>query len=204
LIDFEIMSLKANHACFVTTIMLLCVLVAHGQTQPPDNADAAKTAPTGAFRVGGGVSAPKAIYQPEPEFSEEARKKANFHGTCAVSFVVGPDGRTRDIKVLRSLGLGLDEKAVEAVKNWRFEPGMKDGKPVAVLASAEVTFQSASTPEPNVSTPEPNASAPRPNAYAPEDVASYCTKHPTSFYGAPGTASGVSCSDWARKNQPKH
>jgi periplasmic protein TonB len=94
----------------------------------------------GAFRVGGGVSAPKVIYQPDPEFSEEARK-AKFQGTCVVWFVVGPDGRTRDIQVHRTLGLGLDEKAIEAVKNWRFEPGMKDGKPVAVQVSAEVTFR---------------------------------------------------------------
>jgi TonB family protein len=94
----------------------------------------------GAFRVGNGVSAPKVIYQPDPEFSEEARK-AKFQGTCVVVFVVGPDGRTRDIQVRHTLGLGLDEKAVEAVKNWRFEPGMKDGKPVAVLVSAEVTFR---------------------------------------------------------------
>jgi len=93
----------------------------------------------GAFRVGNGVSAPKVIYQPDPEFSEEARK-AKFQGTCVVWFVVGPDGRTRDIQVHRTLGLGLDEKAIEAVKNWRFEPGMKDGKPVAVQVSAEVTF----------------------------------------------------------------
>lgn len=94
----------------------------------------------GVFRVGGGVSAPKVIYQPDPEFSEEARK-AKFQGTCVVWFVVGPDGKTRDIRVHRTLGLGLDEKAVEAVKNWRFEPAMKDGKPVAVQVSAEVSFR---------------------------------------------------------------
>ncbi len=94
----------------------------------------------GVFRVGGGVSAPKVIYQPDPEFSEEARK-AKFQGTCVVWFIVGPDGKPRDIRVHRTLGLGLDEKAVEAVKNWRFEPAMKDGKPVAVQVSAEVSFR---------------------------------------------------------------
>jgi periplasmic protein TonB len=94
----------------------------------------------GAFRVGGGVSAPKAIYTPDPEYSEEARK-AKFQGTCVLWLVVGPDGRPRDIKVQRTLGLGLDEKAIEAVKNWRFEPAMKDNKPVAVQINVEVSFR---------------------------------------------------------------
>ena len=94
----------------------------------------------GVFRVGGGVSAPKKIFDPEPEYSEEARK-AKFQGTCVLYVVVGPDGRTRDIRVQRTLGLGLDEKAIEAVKQWRFEPAMKDGKPVAVAVSVEVEFR---------------------------------------------------------------
>jgi len=94
----------------------------------------------GAFRVGGGVSAPKAIYAPDPEYSEEARK-AKFQGTCVLWLIVGPDGRPRDIKVQRTLGLGLDEKAIEAVKQWRFEPAMKDNKPVAVQINVEVSFR---------------------------------------------------------------
>jgi periplasmic protein TonB len=94
----------------------------------------------GAFRVGGGVSAPKAIFAPDPEYSEEARK-AKYQGTCVLWLVVGPDGRARDIRVARTLGLGLDEKAIEAVKNWKFEPAMKDGKPVAVQINVEVTFR---------------------------------------------------------------
>ncbi len=94
----------------------------------------------GAFRVGGGVSAPRPIYSPDPEYSEEARK-AKFQGTCVLWLVVGPDGRPRDIKIARTLGLGLDEKAIEAVKNWKFEPAMKDGKPVAVMINVEVSFR---------------------------------------------------------------
>ena len=93
----------------------------------------------GAFRVGGGVSAPKAIYAPDPEYSEEARKVKHM-GTVVLWLVVGPDGKPRDIKVLRTLGLGLDEKAIEAVRNWRFDPAMKDGKPVAVQINVEVNF----------------------------------------------------------------
>lgn len=94
----------------------------------------------GAFRVGGGVSAPKAIYSPDPEYSEEARK-VKHQGTCVLWLIVGPDGKPRDIKVARTLGLGLDEKAIEAVKTWRFEPAMKDGKPVAVQINVEVNFR---------------------------------------------------------------
>ncbi|MGA6986904.1 MAG: energy transducer TonB [Terriglobales bacterium] len=93
----------------------------------------------GPFRVGGGVSAPKAIYSPDPEYSEEARKVKHM-GVVVLWLVVGPDGKPRDIRVVRTLGLGLDEKAIEAVKNWRFEPALKDGKPVAVQVNVEVNF----------------------------------------------------------------
>jgi periplasmic protein TonB len=93
----------------------------------------------GVFHVGGGVSAPKPVYSPDPEYSEEARK-AKYQGVCVLWLVVGPDGRPRDIKVTRTLGLGLDEKAIEAVKTWKFEPAMKDGKPVSVEISVQVDF----------------------------------------------------------------
>jgi periplasmic protein TonB len=93
----------------------------------------------GIFHVGGGVSAPRPIYSPEPEFSEEARK-AKYQGVCTLGLVVGPDGRPSNIRVLSSLGMGLDEKAIEAVKNWRFEPAMKDGHPVRVEIAVEVDF----------------------------------------------------------------
>jgi protein TonB len=93
----------------------------------------------GVFHVGGGVSPPRPIYQPEPEFSEEARK-AKYQGTCTLGLIVGTDGRPSNIRVLSSLGMGLDEKAIEAVKNWRFEPAMKDGHPVRVEIAVEVDF----------------------------------------------------------------
>jgi protein TonB len=94
----------------------------------------------GVFRVGGGVSAPRAVFAPDPEYSEEARK-AKYQGTCVLWLIVGPDGHPRDIRIARSLGLGLDEKAIEAVKQWKFEPAMKDGKPVAVQINVEVSFR---------------------------------------------------------------
>jgi len=94
----------------------------------------------GIFHVGGGVSAPKAIFAPDPEYSEEARK-AKYQGVCVLSLIVGPDGKPRDIKVARSLGLGLDEKAIQAVNQWKFDPAQKDGKPVAVAINVEVQFR---------------------------------------------------------------
>jgi TonB family protein len=94
----------------------------------------------GVFRVGGGVSAPRVLFQPDPEYSEEARK-AKYQGVCVLNLVVGPDGKPRDIRVTHTLGLGLDEKAIEAVQKWKFDPALKDGKPVAVLISVEVSFR---------------------------------------------------------------
>jgi len=94
----------------------------------------------GAYRIGGGVSAPTLLYKVEPEYSEEARK-AKFQGTVLIFIVVDERGNPRDLKVVRPLGLGLDQKAVEAVMQWKFNPGKKDGKPVAVQATIEVNFR---------------------------------------------------------------
>ena len=94
----------------------------------------------GVFRVGGGVSAPRALDAPDPEYSEEARK-AKYQGTVVLWMIVDPNGSPRDVRVTRRLGMGLDEKAIEAVRKWKFEPAMKDGKPVAVQISVEVNFR---------------------------------------------------------------
>jgi protein TonB len=94
----------------------------------------------GAYRIGGAVSAPTILSKVEPEYSEEARK-AKWQGTVVLSLVVDAQGRPQGLKVARSLGLGLDQKAMEAVAKWRFRPGMKDGKPVPVIATIEVNFR---------------------------------------------------------------
>ena len=94
----------------------------------------------GAYRIGGGVSPPSILYKVEPEYSEEARK-AKFQGTVLLFVVVDEKGNPRDIKIIRPLGLGLDQKAVEAVEKWKFSPGKKDGKPVPVQAQIEVNFR---------------------------------------------------------------
>jgi len=94
----------------------------------------------GVFKVGGGVSAPKALDTPDPEYSEEARK-AKYQGTCILWLIVDQNGRPQDIKIARSLGMGLDQKAIEAVRHWKFEPAKKDGHPVAVQINVEVNFR---------------------------------------------------------------
>jgi TonB family protein len=92
------------------------------------------------YKIGGGVSAPVPTYKPEPEYSEEARK-AKWQGAVLLELVVDADGVPQNIRVIRSLGLGLDQKAIEAVQKWRFKPGQKDGKPVPVSANIEVNFR---------------------------------------------------------------
>jgi TonB family protein len=94
----------------------------------------------GVYKIGGGVSAPTLVFKVEPEYSEEARK-AKFQGTVVLYVVVDDKGQPRDLRVIRPLGLGLDEKAIEAVMKWRFRPGYKDGKPVPVAATIEVNFR---------------------------------------------------------------
>jgi TonB family protein len=94
----------------------------------------------GVYRIGGGVSSPELLFKVEPEYSEEARK-AKFQGTVVLYIEVDEHGNPRNLKVIRPLGLGLDQKAIEAVQKWRFKPGLKDGKPVAVAATIEVNFR---------------------------------------------------------------
>jgi periplasmic protein TonB len=91
------------------------------------------------FRMGKGVIPPRVIYQIDPEFSEEARK-AKFQGNCVLGLIVDANGRPTNIRVLNALGMGLDEKAIESVRNWKFEPGKKDGHDVAVEIAVEVDF----------------------------------------------------------------
>jgi protein TonB len=93
----------------------------------------------GPKRIGGGVSAPVLIYQVEPEFSEEARK-AKAAGNVMVKLWVDESGNPTHVHVVRGIGMGLDEKAVAAVKQYRFRPAMENGKPVLVEVNVEVTF----------------------------------------------------------------
>ncbi len=92
------------------------------------------------FRVGGDVTAPELRVQVDPEYTEKARVK-RLQGAVLLSIEVWPDGRAHRVRVVRGLGMGLDERAMEAVQKWQFKPGAKDGKPVRVACRVEVTFQ---------------------------------------------------------------
>lgn len=94
----------------------------------------------GLRHVGGGVSSPEVIFKVEPEFSEEARK-AKFMGVVTVNLVVDTKGLPENVRVIRGVGMGLDEKALEAVRQYRFKPAMENGKPVPVQVNVEVNFQ---------------------------------------------------------------
>lgn len=87
-----------------------------------------------------GVRAPKLLTKVDPAYTDEA-SEAKLEGTVKLTLEVHPDGRAYNIQVVEGLGMGLDEQAVRAIEQWRFEPGMKDGKPVIVGAKVEVNFR---------------------------------------------------------------
>ncbi len=94
----------------------------------------------GLYRVGGGVSAPVALNNVEAEFSDEARR-AKYQGVCIISLIVDAQGNPQNPRVVRALGMGLDEKALEAVRKYKFRPAMKGNTPVPVMISVEVNFR---------------------------------------------------------------
>jgi TonB family protein len=96
----------------------------------------------GAFRPGtGGVGYPACLYCPEPQYSEDARK-AKFQGIVVLQVIIQPDGHATNIQVVKGAGLGLDEKAIEAVRTWRFKPAIgPNGTPVATITPIEVNFR---------------------------------------------------------------
>jgi periplasmic protein TonB len=94
----------------------------------------------GVYSVGGNVSAPIPIYKPEPPYSEEARK-AKYQGTCVLWIVVDAQGNVDDAQVVKPLGMGLDENALNTVKTWKFKPAMRNGAPVPVRVMVEVQFR---------------------------------------------------------------
>jgi TonB family protein len=95
----------------------------------------------GLYHIGGGVAAPVLLKQVDPEFSDEARR-AKYQGSCTISIIVDVNGIPQNPRVVQNLGMGLDEKALEAVKQFRFKPAMKDGKtPVPVMITVVVNFR---------------------------------------------------------------
>jgi len=126
-----------------TAGLLLIAILLTAVTSPPAQMQPQSETPQQVGevrRVVGGVSAPVAIYKIEPVYTEEARK-AKFQGAVGLSITVDERGLPRNFKVVKPMGVGLDEKAIEAVQQWRFKPAQLNGKPVAVLAAVEVNFR---------------------------------------------------------------
>ena len=94
----------------------------------------------GVYRVGGSVSIPKLITSTQPEYTAEARA-ARIEGTAELLVVIGEDGAPQRVQVQKALGYGLDEKAIECVAGWRFNPAVYRDKPVPVAATLVVNFR---------------------------------------------------------------
>jgi TonB family protein len=131
----------------------VCSLLGQEAPTPttPPSLPAPRPDTSGTYRPGHGVSAPRLVFQREAEFSDEARRK-HVTGNCMVALVVDVDGHVKNVRVVRSAADGqpeklkaaaqtLDDKAIEAVKQYRFEPAMFEGRPVPVALNVEVNFK---------------------------------------------------------------
>jgi TonB family protein len=109
-------------------------------TQELLRVQATKPVPAGVYRIESGMNPPKLLSKVEPGYTEEARI-ARYQGTLVLSVEVGTDGLAHNMTVLRGLGLGLDDRALDAVSQWKFQPAVKDGQPIPVIANIEVNFR---------------------------------------------------------------
>jgi protein TonB len=109
-----------------------------GDSDGPDPGDG--KGPGGGYRGPRLSSLPQLLWKTEPEYSEEARQ-ARFQGSVLLALEIDAQGRPKNIRVVRSLGLGLDERAVAAVAQWKFKPGLVNGRPVSAPVSVEVSFR---------------------------------------------------------------
>jgi TonB family protein len=138
LLDQSIARSTSRRNLIRTTAAFAVVLAAFATVGLRDGS--AQAAPEHVYSVAEGVAAPKLLYKQDPEYSEEARI-AKVEGTVLVNVVVGTDGLAHDISIVRGIGSGLDQKAIEAVAKWHFQPGTLNGEPVAVRASIEINFR---------------------------------------------------------------
>ncbi len=124
-----------TRAFWAFSLTLIASTLAFAQDKPVESG------PAHIYHPGAGVSMPKAIFSPAPEYTVEAAKK-KIQGTVLLSLVVLPDGTSRDVTIIKGLGYGLDEQAVRAVSTWRFQPAVRqsDGEAVPISINVETTF----------------------------------------------------------------
>ena len=130
------MKLASLLICLANVLAVTCVLPAQ------DNSQSTSEQVCEIRRVGdcGVAVAPKPVYHPDPEYTDHARRK-KINGSVVVSFIVTKEGKVRNSEIKQGLDKGLDQQALAAVNTWRFEPALKEGKPVEVRLRAEITFR---------------------------------------------------------------
>jgi len=132
-------------------VAVLAACAAAQQTIPPtpspgatistSQAEPLDDIPSGPYKIGGRVSAPVLKHRVTARYTDEARR-AKYEGVCLISLIVDAQGKPENIHVARALGMGLDEKAIEAVRQFRFKPSLLDHKiPVPVWVTIEVDFR---------------------------------------------------------------
>jgi TonB family protein len=94
----------------------------------------------GPYRPGSGITPPKLLREVRPDYTEDGRRR-NIEGDVVLEIVVRRDGGVGDVKLLQGLGAGLDQRAVEAVRQWRFSPAQRQGVPVDVIVEVAVEFK---------------------------------------------------------------
>jgi TonB family protein len=138
------LNLRPSRRIF-TGYILTAVASVFGSAQADDaTAKATKphaneSAPAPVYEPGADVSRPKLVHYVEPSFSTKP-DEAFVEGTVTISVIVNPQGQPTDLQVIKGLNAGQDHSAMEAVKQWRFQPGTKGGKPVSVKVSVQVAF----------------------------------------------------------------
>ncbi len=139
------------------------------------------------YKVGGSVSPPILQQKVLANYSDEALK-AKYQGVCLIEMIVDAQGQVQNPRVIRPLGMGLDEKALQAIRNWKFKPAMKDGKtPVPVMMTVEVDFH-LYTPAQTIAPAQPSQNGPSPKGSAsnsPPSVTDAMENHPQSVSEAP-------------------
>ncbi|MGA2754856.1 MAG: energy transducer TonB [Terracidiphilus sp.] len=112
-----------------------------GASAPTSHVDPIDVIPPGPYKIGGRISAPVIKHRVTAQYTDEARR-ANYQGACLIGLIVNAQGNPVNVHVVRPLGMGLDEKAMDAIRQYKFKPAMKDGKtPVPVMVTIEVDFR---------------------------------------------------------------
>jgi periplasmic protein TonB len=122
------------------TVVLCTVCFVAAQDKPPASPGAAPFKVCTSENPPPCATAPKPIFAPNPGYSDKARKK-KVRGIVILEATVGTDGHTHDIHVVQPLSDGLNEQAVKTLRDWKFQPGTKDGQPVPVSIKVEMDFQ---------------------------------------------------------------